>query len=191
LEAMICTFPSCNKRTLQKLSTMMLLPCHLPAQADGCCRRLPAAWILCTTQNPKEKKTILSEVGNFVTICQSPCVCFPASCCDQAGPSTLDMRTVVGLSAKGRFVFDGICECSTSLTSCTWVDNCDDGGYVSRACLHVAAASMFPFFRRLPNQLLHTWENPPPQWVGPRTASYEDGLLVETEEVQQISTILT
>ncbi len=56
LEAMICTFPSCNKRTLQKLSTMMLLPCHLPAQADGCCRRLPAAWILCTTQNPKGKK---------------------------------------------------------------------------------------------------------------------------------------
>ncbi len=27
---------------------------------------------------PVRKKTILSEVGNFATICQSPCVCFPA-----------------------------------------------------------------------------------------------------------------
>jgi hypothetical protein len=89
------------------------------------------------------------------------------SCCNQAGPNTLDRRTVVGLSAKGTFVFDGICGCTTSLTSCTWVDNCDDGGYVSRACLHVAAASIFPFFRLLPNQLLHTWENPTTAMGGP------------------------
>jgi hypothetical protein len=157
---MICTFPSCNKRTLQKLSTMMLLPCHLPARADGCCRRLPAAWILCTTQTRKKKSNSLRGWELRYNLPIAMCLFPRRSCCDQAGPSTLDMRTIVGLSAKGRFAFDGIYGCSNSLTSCTWVDNCDDGGYVSRACLHVAAASIFPFFRLLPNQLLHSWENP-------------------------------
>jgi len=38
---------------------------------------------------PLRKKTILSEVGNFATICQSPCVCFPADAATKQGQARL------------------------------------------------------------------------------------------------------